>query len=269
MMIASYRSGSPPRFPIRKLGGLLSGMLTIPMYTEKPLSPKKKGVAREPDVKEGLRPRSGRVKIYDQTWVHPVYIFFSTRRGMDTEEEQKRNGRKWMQNKKGHSSESEHSRAEVNTFPSPGSLVCRGLLLSKPSTRPPFLPPSLTPEARASHQSTWPPPCLLICVSASDCTKTSGPGGRDTSKAGQDVEGSRGELGDEGSASRKTMCSRRRRRGEKECQLPALQKGGGLSPRGWLNFGENLRKHFCSDGVWDKSRCFAQPCTPSSLCSYL
>lgn len=158
--------------------------------------------------------------------------------------------------KKGHSSESEHSRAEGNTSPSPGSLVCGGLLLSKPFTHPPSLLPSTTPKARASHQSTWPPPCLLICVSASDCTKTSGPGGRDTSKAGQDVEGSRGELGDEGSASRKTTCRRRRRGEEKECQLPALQKVGGLGPRGRLNSGENLRKHFCSDGVRDKSRCF-------------
>lgn len=100
--------------------------------------------------------------------------------------------------KKGHFSESSAaSRAEVNPFPSPGSLVCGGLPLSKPSTHP-ASPLPTPPEARASHQSTWPPPRLLVCVSASDCTKTSGPGGRDTSEAGQDVEGSRGERGDEG-----------------------------------------------------------------------
>lgn len=134
--------------------------------------------------------------------------------------------------KKGHSFESEHSRAEVNTFPSPGSLVCGGLLFPKPSTDPPSLPPFPTPEARASHQSTWPPPCLLICVSASDCTKTSGQGGRDTSKAGQDVEGSRGELGDEGSASRKTTCRRRRRREEKSVSCLPCKRVEGLGPRG-------------------------------------
>lgn len=42
-MIAGYQSGSPPRFPTPELGGLVSGTLTVPMYTETPLSPEKKG----------------------------------------------------------------------------------------------------------------------------------------------------------------------------------------------------------------------------------
>lgn len=74
-----------------------------------------------------------------------------------------------------------------------------------------------------------------------------------------------GELGDEGSASRKTTCRRRRRREEKECQLPApAKRAEGLGPRGRWNSGENLRKHFCSDGVRDESRCSVHPCTPPS-----
>lgn len=76
-MIAGYQSGSPPRFPTPELGGLVSGTLTVPMYTETPLSPEKKGGEegkgageekgrRGTDVKEGSGPRSGRVEIYDQ-----------------------------------------------------------------------------------------------------------------------------------------------------------------------------------------------------------
>lgn len=72
-MIAGYQSGSPPCFPTPELGGLESGALTVPMYTETALSPKKRGCGAEEgkgrrgtDVKEGSGPRSGRVEIYDQ-----------------------------------------------------------------------------------------------------------------------------------------------------------------------------------------------------------
>lgn len=136
-------------------------------------------------------------------------------------------------------------RAEVNTFPSPGSLVCGGLPLSKPSTHPASLPPR-PPEARASHQSTWPPPRLLICVSASDCTKTSGPGGRDTSEAGQDVEGSRGERGDEGERQPQHHMHEEEKKGRKrktpECQLPALHRSGGPRPERMMELRRELEK---------------------------
>lgn len=38
------------------------------------------------------------------------------------------------------------------------------------------------------------------------------------------------------------------------CQLPALQKGGGSRLEGTMEL-QNLGKHFCSDGVWDRSKC--------------
>lgn len=78
-------------------------------------------------------------------------------------------------------------------FPSTGPLVYDVFLLPL-STHPPSL------EVTAAHQSTWLLLQLFICVNASDrrcldCTKTSGLGGRD--KAGQDVEGSWDEQGNE------------------------------------------------------------------------
>lgn len=72
-MIAGYQSSSPPRFPTPELGGLVSGTLTVLMYTDAFESQKRgaegvgKGKGRRgTDVNEGSGPRSGRVEIYDQ-----------------------------------------------------------------------------------------------------------------------------------------------------------------------------------------------------------
>lgn len=139
------------------------------------------------------------------------------------------------------------SRAEPRSIRSPAPAPrCAEAFPSQnhPPTQPASLP--VPPEARASHQSTWPPPRLLVCVSASDCTKTSGPGGRDTSEAGQDVEGSRGERGDEGERQPQHHVHEEEKKGRKrktpECQLPALQRGGGPRPERMMELRRELEK---------------------------
>lgn len=105
-------------------------------------------------------------------------------------------------------------RAEVNTFPSPGSLVCGGLPLSKPSTHPASLPvptrPAhpISPPGRRRVSSS----ALALQTAQKHLVRVEG------TRARQDrmwkEAGASGEM--RASASRNTTCTRRRRREEKE-----------------------------------------------------
>lgn len=259
-MIASCKTSSQPRFQPRSWVAVYLAHYHFwctcahitQMHIQKLFWTKRRGVGRELGAaragEERTWSRAGGQGADERGFMvrHECILFiFSrtlpTRLGTDIEanreEEKKTNGRKLMQ--KGLSSMSTPSWGQCVPQSRLPGVWCLSLT---PSTHPRSL------EVQASHHSTWLPLQLFICVNASDrrcldCTKTSGPGGRD--KARQDRMWKEAGVSREmRSTSHNTICTN----SKVSAACPA--KGGGPRPpsvlRGWLSIRENLRNRFWS-----------------------